>query len=99
VSPPVCRRLPGADGSVVAAVDAGRVVAITRRGVRLLSTNGAVIGQWTLPSDVVHERLRGRTLVVQTGSALVVYDASTGAQLGKHPLAAGEGPAALLDVG
>ena len=99
-SPAVCRRLRGAAGGVTTSVDSGRVVTVASNGlVRLLSTHDRVLRSWTLDPGVVTARLRGRTLAVQQGSSLEVYNAATGAKRQTLPLAADEGLSPfLLDV-
>lgn len=99
-SPALCRRLRGAAGGVTTSVDAGRVVTVAPNGVvRLLSTHDRVLRKWTLGPGIVTARLRGRTLAVQDGASLDVYDAATGAKKQTLPLAADEGlPPFLLDV-
>jgi TolB protein len=99
-SPAVCRRLKGAAGGVTTSVDSGRVVTVAPNGlVRLLSTHDRVLQSWTLEPGVVNARLRGRTLAVQEGVSLGVYDTATGAKRQTFPLAADEGLRPyLLDV-
>jgi TolB protein len=99
-SPAVCRRLKGAAGGVTTSVDSGRVVTVAPNGlVRLLSTHDRVLQSWTLEPGIVNARLRGRTLAVQEGSSLDVYDTATGAKRQTFPLAADEGLRPyLLDV-
>jgi TolB protein len=95
-----CRRLSGGDVGVTAAVDGGRVVTIAPDGtVRLLATSGKVLRTWSLGPGVEAVRLQARTLAVQKGSSLVLYDTATGAMMGTRPLADDGGqPARLLDV-
>jgi Tol biopolymer transport system component len=99
-SPAVCRRLKGAAGGVTTSVDSGRVVTVARNGlVRLLSTHDRVLQSWKLEPGVVNARLRGRTLAVQEGVSLDVYDTATGAKTQTFPLAADEGLRPyLLDI-
>src|SRR6266545_2513860 len=98
----LCRRLAGAAGGVTTSVDAGRVLTVAPSGlVRLLSTRGRVLRTWRLRRGIVNARLRGRTLAVQHGVSLDVYDAATGAKRQTRPLASDEGlrPFLLDDQG
>jgi hypothetical protein len=92
--------LKGAAGGVTTSVDSGRVVTVAPNGlVRLLSTHDRVLQSWTLEPGIVNARLRGRTLAVQDGVSLDVYDTATGAKRQTLPLAADEGLRPyLLDV-
>jgi hypothetical protein len=99
-SRPLCRRLQGAAGGVTMAVAAGRVLTVAPNGfVRIVSTRDRVLRGWSLGYEVVNARLRGRTLAVQHGVSLDVFDASTGEKRWTLPLAANEGlKPYLLDV-
>ena len=99
-SRPLCRRLHSAAGGITTAVDAGRVLTVASNGlVRILSTQDRVLRSWSLGYEVVNARLRGRTLAVQHGLSLDVFDASTGEKKWTLPLAANEGlKPYLLDV-
>ena len=96
----LCRRLSAAAGGVTTAVDTGRVLTVAPDGtVRLLSTSGHLRRTWTLDPGIVNARLRGRTLAVQKGSSLDIFDAVTGAKRQTLPLVTNEGLAPyLLDV-
>jgi Tol biopolymer transport system component len=97
--PALCRRLSGAEGGVTAAVDAGRVVTVAPGGlVRLLATSGKLLRSWTLGGGIVEARLRGRTLAVQRGTSVALYDTITGAETVMRALVRDEGSAMLLDV-
>jgi dipeptidyl aminopeptidase/acylaminoacyl peptidase len=95
----ICRRL-AAGGGVTATVDAGRVVTIAAGGiVRLLTTGGAALREWSLGPGISEARLTGRKLVVQRGASLLLFDTTTGASTGTWTLARDGGqPPALLDV-
>jgi hypothetical protein len=93
-----CRRLSDGDGGVTAAVDRGRVVVVTPGGnVRLLSTSDRVLRAWTLPPPVDQVRLNGRTLAVQRGASVTLYDTRTGTATRTLPLSPDEGTPVLLD--
>ena len=95
----VCRRLPGVDGGITAAVDAGRVLTVAPGGiVRILSTRGSVLRQWTLGPGIDEATLRGRRLALQRGASLSLYDTATGAKRETRQLVSDEGPPYLLDV-
>ena len=96
----VCRALPGAAGGITTSVDAGRVLTAAPDGlVRLLSTRGRVLRTWRLGEAVVNARVRGRSVALQHGASLDIYDTATGAKTQTRPLAANEGrPPFLLDV-
>lgn len=97
--PALCRRLSGAEGGVTAAVDAGRVVTVAPGGlVRLLATSGRLLRSWTLGGGIVDARLRGRTLAVQRGTNVALYDSMTGAETATRALVRDEGSVTLLDV-
>jgi hypothetical protein len=96
--PALCRRLSGADGGVTAAVDAGRVVTVAPGVVRLLAMSGKLLRSWTLGGGIVDARLRGRTLAVQRGTSVALYDTTTGAETAMGALVRDEGSAMLLDV-
>jgi Tol biopolymer transport system component len=93
----LCRRVAG---GVTAAVDAGRVLTIAPGGVvRLLATSGGLLHEWTLGPGIADAALQGRTLVIQRGASLTLYDTATGAATGTRSLARDEGePPALVDV-
>jgi hypothetical protein len=74
------------------------VVVVTPGGnVRLLSTNGRALRAWTLPPPVDQVRLNGRTLAVQRGASVTLYDTRTGAATRTLPLSPDEGTPVLLD--
>ena len=92
----LCRRLSAAAGGVTTAVDTGRVLTVAPDGtVRLLSTSGHLRRTWNARPGIVNARLRGRTLAVQQGSSLDIFDAVTGAKRQTIPLATNEGACAL----
>jgi hypothetical protein len=96
-SPALCRRLRSAAGGVTTSVDAGRVVTVASNGVvRLLSTHDRVLRKWTLGPAILTATLRGRTLAVQHGASLDVYNTATGAKRQTLPLVADEGVPPLL---
>jgi TolB protein len=96
----LCRRLAAGEGGVTAAVDAGRVLTVFPGGlVRLLARSGAILREWNLEPGIVNARLQGRTLAVQRGAAISLYDTSTGARTGTRPLVRDEAERpGLLDV-
>ena len=92
----VCRPLGGGRG-ITAAVDGGRVVAVTSAGVvRMLSLRGRVLHSWSLGPGVVTARLRGRVLAVQQGTTVDAYDAQTGAKRQSRELRTDGGPSPFL---
>jgi hypothetical protein len=99
-TPAVCRRLRRAGGGVTTSVDGGRILTVARSGlVRVLSANDRVLKSWRLGRGIVNARLRGRTLAVQHGTSLDVYDTVGGQKLQTLPLVADEGLSPyLLDV-
>lgn len=96
----LCRRLQGAKDGVTFAVDARRVVTVAPGGVvRLVSTSGKLLHRWALGGGLGPVRLQGRTLAVQRGASLALYDTATGAETTARRLVIGEGTApVLLDV-
>jgi Tol biopolymer transport system component len=96
----LCRSLPGAKDGVTEAVDAHRVLTVSRSGVaRLVAASGKLLRQWALGKEIAAVRLQGRTLAVQRGAAVALYDTTTGAKIGSRRLVSDEGAgAALLDL-
>jgi hypothetical protein len=95
----LCRSLARGEG-VTAAVDAGRVLTVAPGGVvHLRATSGKLLRTWNLGAEIVVAALRGRTLAVQVGTSVVLYDTATGAKIRARMLAPGEArPPVLLDV-
>jgi WD40 repeat protein len=93
-----CRRLAGGNGAVTAAVDSGRVAVVAGGDVRLLATSGRVLRTLRLRPPVDAVRLDGRTLAVQQGARVTLYDTRNGAKMRTRALAADEGEPRLLDV-
>jgi Tol biopolymer transport system component len=96
----LCRRLPGTKDGVAKAVDAHRVLTVAPGGVaRLVATSGKLLRQWALGKGIAAVRLQGRTLAVQRGATVALYDTRTGAKTGTRPLVSdeGDGPT-LLDL-
>jgi Tol biopolymer transport system component len=96
----LCRRLAAAPDSVSSAVDAGRVLTVAPGGiVRVLTFAGQLVRTWTLGPGIADAELEGRTVAVQRGASLAIYDVSTGERRASWPLAANEGSVPrLLDV-
>jgi Tol biopolymer transport system component len=96
----LCRRLPGAKDGVTSAVDAHRVLTVSPGGIaRLVATSGRLLRQWTLGRGIAAVRLQGRTLAVQRGAMLALYDTATGSKIRTRRLVSDEGAGpALLDV-
>jgi hypothetical protein len=95
----LCRPLAAAQGGMTAAVDSGRVLTVAPGGiVRLLSKRGTLARLWTLGAGIVEARLNGRTLAVQHGAKLALYDTSTGAAKAMLSFTQAEGDTRLLDV-
>jgi WD40 repeat protein len=93
----LCRRLPGGVNAV--AVDAGRVLTLQADGLmRLLAKSGRVLHQWSVGARPGAALLDGRTVAVQRGTTVFLYDARTGAKIRTRTLAANEGRAKLLDM-
>ena len=97
---PVCRRFGAVDSGVTTSVDGERVLTMASNGpVRLLSTRGRVLRTWRLGRGIVDAKLRGRSVAVQHGASVDVYDAVTGAKKRTRALAPDEGVRPhLLDV-
>jgi hypothetical protein len=67
----------------VLAVDAGRLVAATTNGVRLLTADGRVLQD--LPVQATAAALSGNRLAVRTADAVEVYDTASGALTARFP--------------
>ena len=75
------------------AIDAGRVVTVAGNGVvRILSLRGRALRSWSVGESVVTARLRGRTLAVQHGRTIDLYDAKTGAKTTSAEMLTDGGP-------
>jgi TolB protein len=94
-----CRRMGRALGATTA-IDAGRVVTVAGNGVvRILSLRGRALRSWSVGERVVTARLRGRTLAVQHGRTIDVYNAKTGAKTTSGEMLTDGGPLPrLLDI-
>jgi hypothetical protein len=90
----------GGFGIGTALHDAGRVLTVAPGGtVRVLTTSGKVLRRWSLGGGIDEARLHGRTLAVQRGASIALYDTGSGAKTATRPLAPNEGAEPrLLDV-
>jgi TolB protein len=88
----LCRRFSAAPDSISSAVDAGRVLTVAPGGVvRVVSLRGRVLRSWTLGAGIDDARLQGRTVAIQRGATVTLYDVATAARRREWPLAANEG--------
>jgi len=94
-----CRRIGRALGATTA-IDGGRVATVAGNGVvRILSLSGRVLRSWNLGGGVVTARLRGKSLAVQHGRTIDVYNAKTGAKTTSGEMLTDGGPLPrLLDI-
>jgi hypothetical protein len=80
---------PFAEGRPLA-VDGGRVAVRTRTGrLQLLDGDAGVLATFGTVSENVRVALQGSRLVVQKGTAILVYDMISGKLVAKWPLARG----------
>lgn len=80
-----CTRVAQADGRLtVLAADAGRIVARTDDGVRLLAAAGKTLRD--LPVAATAAALSGNRLAVRTAAAVEVYDAGSGRRTDLFPV-------------
>jgi Tol biopolymer transport system component len=92
-----CRLVPGAVNAV--SVDAGRALTLEPGGiVRLVAMSGRVLHRWSLGAGVNAALLDGRTVAVQRGKSVFLFDAGTGAKTRMRRFAADEGGTRLLDI-
>jgi hypothetical protein len=86
--PITCSPVAEADGELtVLAVDAGRIVVRTENGLRLLSADGSMLGEFA--SSGRKAALSGTRLAVRTASDVEVYDTRTGELTDRIPAASG----------
>jgi hypothetical protein len=83
-----CLTVARANGDLrTLAVDAGRVAARTRTGVRILTSGGRALHEFAV--EARGAALSGNRLAVRTTSAVEVYDARTGRRVFRIPAASG----------
>jgi Tol biopolymer transport system component len=93
----LCRRLRGAQNAV--SVDADRVLSLDPGGsMRLFATSGRLLRKWSVGGHADGAVLGGRTVAVQRGTGLVLFDAVTGAKIRLRALVSDEGPTKLVGV-
>jgi hypothetical protein len=66
--------------------------------MRLFATSGRLLRKWSVGGHADGAVLGGRTVAVQRGTGLVLFDAVTGAKIRLRALVSDEGPTKLVGV-